>query len=119
MNSVKRQRWMTVITGLAALMLSVTMFEAIAWSSKPKATAFTLKGEVVAVNTADHPPIVMLRVMTPKGEEMLVGAIVQESTQILKKGKKARVEDLAVGEPLVLTYQKSEIGALAKSLIVP
>ena len=48
-------------------------------------TSAKLQGEVMALNAKEAPQILVLRVMTKTGAEMVVGALVDDKTRIEKK----------------------------------
>jgi hypothetical protein len=76
-------------------------------------------GEVIAVNTKEAPKILILRVMTKTGGEMVVGALVDEKTRIEKDGKSVPLDQLSEGERVTLTYKKTKEGALARTITIP
>ena len=79
----------------------------------------SVRGQVVAVNTVDDPRVMIMRVATEGGPEMIIGAIVPDETEITKEGKPIRLDDLVAGETLVLTYVMTTDGAMARTIIVP
>ena len=78
-----------------------------------------LQGEVIALNTKEVPQILVMRVMTKTGAEMVVGALVNDKTRIEKKGKSVPLDQLIAGERVILTYKKTKEGALAKTITIP
>ena len=79
----------------------------------------SVRGQVVAVNTVDDPRVMIIRVATEGGPEMIIGAIVPDETEITQEGKSIRLDALVAGETLVLTYVMTKDGARARSITVP
>ncbi len=78
-----------------------------------------VQGEVVALNNKEVPQILIIRVMTKTGAEMVVGALVDDKTKIEKKGKSLPLDQLSAGERVTLTYKKTKEGALARTITIP
>jgi hypothetical protein len=78
----------------------------------------TVRGTVVATNTAVDPQTVVVQVMLPNKEELTVGARVSTDTKITRGTRAARLADLTVGETAELTYLKSPDGLIARSIHV-
>ena len=78
----------------------------------------TLTGEVLAVNHKDSPQILMMQVLVRGGQEMIVGALVQDETKISRKGKSLTLDQVIEGDTIVLTYERTKEGALAKKIRV-
>jgi hypothetical protein len=76
----------------------------------------TVQGEVVAVNVKDSPNVVVIRVTMAGNKELIVGAIVEPSTAISRGAQHVRLEDLKVGESVVVTYLKRPDGLVAHSI---
>jgi hypothetical protein len=74
----------------------------------------TVRGDIVAVNSADTPPVIVLKTETPKHEELIVGAIVDGQTVILRGDQAATLGELKPGEPVTLRYLKTEHGLVAR-----
>ena len=78
----------------------------------------TLTGEVLAVNDQESPQILMMQVLLRGGEEMIVGALVQDESTISRKGKSVTLDQVIEGDTIVLTYEKTKEGALARTIRV-
>ena len=78
----------------------------------------TLTGEVLAVNHKDSPQIVMMQVRVRGGKEMIVGALVQDETRISRKEKSVTLDQVIEGDTIVLTYERTKEGALARTIRV-
>lgn len=81
--------------------------------------AAKLRGEIMALNTQEVPQIMVMRVVTKTGAEMVVGALVDDKTRIEKKGKSVTLGQLIEGEMVTLTYRKTKEGALARTITIP
>ena len=105
------------------LLIGVLLFgQVTGWSlsnvdASDKATKF--QGEIMAFNTKEVPQILIMRVVTKAGGEMVVGALVDKKTRIEKKGESVPLEQLVKGERVTLTYKKTKEGALAKTITSP
>lgn len=82
------------------------------------APARTVKGEVVAVNVSDSPPVIVVKAMTAKKQELVVGAIVESGTEITRGSKKVTLDNLKLGETASVTYVKNQDGLVARSIHV-
>jgi hypothetical protein len=106
------------------LMLSMLLAFGLVVLSTPFATVAaetiqrTVRGTVMATNTAVDPKTVVVKVMLPNKEELIVGADVPTDTKITRGKKAARLADLTVGEAAEMTYLKSPDGLIAKSIHV-
>ena len=78
----------------------------------------TVRGTVVATNTAIDPQTIVVKVMLPNKEELIVGARVPADTEIARGTRAARLADLTVGEAAEITYLKSPDGLVARSIHV-
>jgi len=105
------------------LIIGVLLFgQVTGWSLahvEARDTSAKVQGEVLALNTKEAPQILVLRVMTKTGAEMVVGALVDDKTRIEKKGKSVPLDQLSEGERVTLTYKKTNEGALAKTITIP
>ena len=78
----------------------------------------TVRGTVMATNTAVDPKTVVVKVVLPNKEELIVGVDVPTDTKITRGKRAARLADLTVGEAAEITYLKSPDGLVAKSIHV-
>ena len=78
----------------------------------------TLRGEVLAVNVKDSPQIVMMKVLVRGGKEMIVGALVEDETRISRKGQVVTLDQVSEGDTIVLKYEKTKEGVLARTIRV-
>jgi len=96
------------------LVILTTPFVTVAAETIPR----TVRGTVMATNTAVDPKTVVVKVMLPNKEELIVGADVPTDTKITRGKKAARLADLTVGEAAEITYLKSPDGLIAQSIHV-
>lgn len=78
----------------------------------------TVRGTVVATNTAVDPQTIVVNVILPDKNELLVGTRVPADTRITRGSRAARLADIKVGESAELTYVKSPDGLIARSIHV-
>ena len=78
----------------------------------------TARGEVVAVNVKDSPPVIVLKTMTANNEELIVGATVDSGTVITRGNERVTLGAIKVGEEAAMSYLKNPNGLLARSIHV-
>ena len=78
----------------------------------------TVRGTVMATNTAADPPTIVLQVLLPSKEELIVGARVPTDTKITRGKKASGLADIKTGEAAEMTYLKSPDGLTARSIHV-
>lgn len=78
----------------------------------------TVRGTVMAANTAVDPQTIVVKVVLPNKEELIVGARVPTDTKITRGTRVAKLADLTVGEAAELTYLKAPDGLIARSIHV-
>ena len=78
----------------------------------------TVRGEVVAVNVQESPPVIVLKTMTANHEELIVGATVDSGTVITRGKERVALGAIKVGEQAAMTYLKNPNGLLARSIQV-
>jgi hypothetical protein len=105
------------------LIIGVLLFGQVTGLSLPSVEASDkaakLRGEVMALNTKEVPQILVMRVMTKAGAEMVVGALVDDKTRIEKKGESVTLDQLVEGDRVTLTYKITKEGALARTITIP
>jgi len=78
----------------------------------------TVRGTVMATNTAVDPQTIVVTVVLPNKEELIVGARVPTDTKITRGTGATRLADLKVGEAAEITYLKAPDGLIAQSIHV-
>ena len=104
---------------IIGVLLFGQMTELIVPSADARDNGAKLQGEILALNTKEVPQILVMRVTTKTGAEMVIGALVDDKTKIEKEGKSVSLEELNEGERVILTYKRTKEGALAKSITIP
>ncbi len=75
-----------------------------------------VNGEVLAVNTYDTPNTIVLRTLTAKNKELIVGATVDSGADIKRGTQTVSLGDIQVGDKVMLTYVKTPDGLVARSI---
>lgn len=78
----------------------------------------TVRGAVMATNTAVDPQTIVVKVVLSNKEELIVGARVPTDTKIRRGTRATKLADLTVGEAAELTYLRSTDGLIARSIHV-
>jgi hypothetical protein len=81
-------------------------------------TVHRVQGQVVAVNVKDKPPVIVVKTMTAKKQELIVGATVEANASITRGKKAVMLADIKEGETVDLTYVKNPDGLVAQSIRV-
>ena len=101
----------TAVFGLAAMLAPCA-------GAAASETVRKVRGEVVAVNTQDTPSIIVVKAMTAKKQEMIVGATVDKGVQITRGSQRVSLGDIKTGEVVELQYVKHQDGLAARSIHV-
>ena len=75
---------------------------------------YRVHGQVVAVNVAQTPHMIVVKTPLTKQNDMTVGAKVTAQTRIVRKGKRIALQTIKVGEAVWLTYVKQRDGVFAR-----
>lgn len=75
---------------------------------------YRVQGQVVAVNLAQAPHMIVVKTPLSKHNDMTVGAKVTAQTRITRKGKRIALQAIRVGETVRLTYVKQRDGVFAR-----
>jgi hypothetical protein len=79
---------------------------------------YRVHGQVMAVNVAQTPPMIVVKTPLTKQNDMTVGAKVTAQTRIVRKGKRIALQTIRVGEVVWLTYVKQRDGVFARIIQV-
>ena len=79
---------------------------------------YRVHGQVVAVNVAQTPHMIVVKTPLTKQNDMTVGAKVTAQTRIVRKGKRIALQTIRVGEAVWLTYVKQRDGVFARIIQV-
>ena len=82
--------------------------KAVAWR------AYRVHGQVMSVNVAQTPHMIVIKTPLTKQNDMTVGAKVTAQTRIVRKGKRIALQTIRVGEVVWLTYVKQRDGVFAR-----
>lgn len=107
-NSLLARALLILLAGTVGMMVPV----------QTAASERTVRGEVVAVNVKDSPPVIVLKTMTPNNEELIVGATVDSGTVITRGKDRVTLGVIQVGEQAAMTYLKNPDGLRARSIHV-
>jgi hypothetical protein len=75
---------------------------------------YRVHGQVMAVNVAQTPHMIVVKTPLTKHNDMTVGAKVTAQTRIVRKGKRISLQTIRVGEVVWLTYVKQRDGVFAR-----
>ena len=75
---------------------------------------YRVHGQVMAVNIAETPHMIVIKTPLTKQNDMTVGAKVTAQTRILRKGKGIALQTIRVGDIVWLTYVKQRDGVFAR-----
>ena len=75
---------------------------------------YRVHGQVMAVNVAQTPHMIVVKTPLSKQNDMTVGAKVTAQTRIVRKGKRIALQTVRVGEAVWLTYVKQRDGLFAR-----
>ncbi|MDZ4734456.1 MAG: hypothetical protein SGJ16_12845 [Nitrospirota bacterium] len=79
---------------------------------------YRVHGQVMAVNVAQVPPMIVVKTPLTKHNDMTVGAKVTAQTKIVRKGKRIALRTIKVGDVVWLTYVKQRDGLFARIIQV-
>lgn len=79
---------------------------------------YRVHGQVLAVNVAQAPPMIVVKTPLTKHNDLTVGARVTAQTRIVRKGKRVPLQAIRVGETVWLTYVKQRDGVYARLIQV-
>jgi hypothetical protein len=79
---------------------------------------YRVHGQVMAVNVAQAPHMIVVKTPLTKHDDMTVGAKVTAETRIVRKGKRIALQTIRVGEVVWLTYVKQRDGVFARIIQV-
>ena len=77
---------------------------------------YRVHGQVMAVNIAQAPHMIVVKTPLTKHNDMTVGAKVTAQTRIVRKGKRVALQTIREGEVVWLTYVKQRDGVFARTI---
>jgi len=113
MTSVRQAR--EALFAIAALMVLLCIPPD---SEATSGRTYRAHGQVMAVNVAQSPQMIIVKTPLTKHNDMTVGAKVTAQTRIVRKGKRIVLQTIRVGEVVWLTYVKQRDGVFARIIQV-
>ena len=110
-----RQEWKALFA-IAALMMLLLCIPPDSVAADGR--AYRVHGQVLAVNVAQSPHMIVVKTPLTKHDDMTVGAKVTAQTRIVRKGKRIALQTIRVGEVVWLTYVKQRDGVFARIIQV-
>ncbi len=102
---------------LAGVLASIAVLAAVASPGLAATESVrTVRGEVVAVNGQATPPTIVVKAMSGKKQEMIVGATVDPSVAVMRGKTRVTLGDIKPGETVELHYVKHEDGLAARAI---
>jgi hypothetical protein len=83
-------------------------------SAAASGRTYRVHGQVIAVNVAQTPHMIVVKTPLNAHNDMTVGAKVTAQTRIVRKGKRIALQTISVGEGVWLTYVKQRDGVFAR-----
>ena len=87
-------------------------------SEAAEGRTYRVHGQIVALNLAQTPNMIVIKTPLSKHDDMTVGAKVTAQTKIVRKGKRITLQTLSVGAAVWLTYIKKKDGVFARVIQV-
>jgi hypothetical protein len=113
MTTVRRAKG--ALFAIAALMMLLCILPD---SEAASGRTYRVHGQVIAVNVAQTPHMIVVKTPLGTHNDMTVGAKVTAQTRIVRKGKRITLQTINVGEGVWLTYVKQREGVLARIIQV-
>lgn len=107
-----REAWRILFAGVTLLMLLGIPHD----SEAADGRIYRVHGQVMAVNIAQFPHMIVVKTPLSKHNDMTVGAKVTAQTRIVRKGKRITLQTIRVGEMVWLTYAKQRDGVFARTI---
>jgi hypothetical protein len=108
------QAWMTAF----AVAILTILFCIPPDSEAADGRIYRVHGQVIAVNIAQAPYVIVIKTPLTKHDDMTVGAKVTAQTRIVRKGTRIALQAIKVGEGAWLTYVKQRDGVIARTIQV-
>jgi hypothetical protein len=106
------QAWGALFAVAAVVMLPCIPLD----SEAADGRTYRVHGQVMAVNVAQTPHMIIVKTPLTKHNDMTVGAKVTAQTRIVRKGKRVALQTIRVGEAVWLTYVKQRDGVFAQNI---
>jgi hypothetical protein len=109
-----RQEWRALFAVAALVVLLCIPSD----SEAADGRSYRVHGQVIAVNVAQTPHMIVVKTPLTKHNDMTVGAKVTAESRIIRKGKRIALQTIRVGEMVWLTYVKQRDGVFARLIQV-
>ena len=109
-----RQEWRALFAVAALVVLLCIPSD----SEAADGRSYRVHGQVMAVNVAETPHMIVVKTPLTKHNDMTVGAKVTADSRIIRKGKRIALQTIRVGEMVWLTYVKQRDGVFARLIQV-
>jgi len=109
-----REAWRILLAGVTLLVLIGIPHD----SEAADGRTYRVHGQVMAVNVAQTPHMIVVKTPLTKNNDMTVGAKVTAQTRIVRKGKRIALQTIREGEVVWLTYVKERDGVFARIIQV-
>ena len=112
MNGQWQRYWTTLLAGLLSLLVVGGPGAALGDGGR----TYRVQGKVVAISLQETSNVIVVKTpVTPK-EEMTVGAVINQHTKIVRGRKRVTLQNIKIGEVVLLTYIKSRDGLFARTV---
>ncbi len=108
------QAWMAVFAVATLTILSSIRSDVEAADGR----TYRVHGQVIAVNIAQAPYMIVIKTPLTQHNDMTVGAKVTAQTRIVRKRTRIALQTIRVGEGAWLTYVKQRDGVIARTIQV-
>jgi hypothetical protein len=109
-----RQAWRAAFAIIAFMMLPCIPTD----SEAAEGRTYRVHGQVVALNLAQTPHMIVIKTPLGRHDDMTVEAKVTAQTKIMRKGKRITLQTVSVGAAVWLTYMKKKDGVFARAIQV-
>jgi hypothetical protein len=109
-----RQEWRALFAVAALVVLLCIPCD----SEAADGRSYRVHGQVIAVNVAQIPHMIVVKTPLTKHNDMTVGAKVTAESRIIRKGKRIALQSIRVGDMFWLTYVKQRDGVFARLIQV-
>ncbi|THJ20690.1 MAG: hypothetical protein CAF45_014135 [Nitrospira sp. CG24E] len=108
------QAWMALFAVATLIILSSIPSDVEAADGR----TYRVHGQVIAVNIAQAPYMIVIKTPLTRHNDMTVGAKVTAQTRIVRKRTRIALQMIRVGEEAWLTYVKQRDGVIAQTIQV-
>lgn len=106
----------TLLWGMVVVMTGLVNGYGLLVHAAAEGPVRAVHGEVMAVNATDSPPVIVVKALSAKKEEQIIGATVGAGTKITRGKQPISLDSIKVGESVTLVYVKSLNGLAAQAI---